>query len=710
MPPLLEPRSVRRKAVWGPKRILTALAIVPVVLLASTPDLLAEGRNNRSNQQQRPAEGRQHYRQGPKAKPAQPSRRVKHYKLDEELTGRKHWSPLGRSSVIITLVPGAQIPPDLRQYVRRRAGKLDIINGEVLDLPNHVIQRLEARPEIFRVHHDRPIEPLNYRTSVTVGAASARQRFGYTGRGIGVAVIDSGISEWHDDLTKGRVTTSFPYGNQRVAKFVDFVNGASQPYDDNGHGTHVSGIIAGNGYDSHGQKAGIAPEASIVSLKVLDRNGVGTISNIIAALNWVAANHQTYNIRVVNLSVGARIRESYWTDPLTLATKALVDRGIVVVGASGNFGKNALGQVQYGGITAPSNAPWVLTVGASSTQGTFTRNDDVMAGFSSNGPTNVDFAAKPDLVAPGTGSVSLSAPGSLFYQTKLTSLVAGRLSLSSKPYLTLSGTSMAAPVVTGTVALMFQANPNLTPNLVKAILQYTAQQYQGYNALRQGAGFLNTLGAVRLSKFYKDNRAGDRMPTQRVWSQQILWGNHRITGGYLNPKGSAWSQSTIWGAAHGLSDDDNIVWGTECGDGCDNIVWGTNDANGDNIVWGTDGDDNIVWGTEGDDNIVWGTSLDGDNIVWGTDTGDDNIVWGTDCGGSDCDNIVWGTADEDNIVWGTAADGDNIVWGTNLDDNIVWGTSGDDRDNVEFPDAEGEPLPDATTGFGEVEPVTEGGI
>jgi len=293
--------------------------------------------------------------------------------------------------------------------------------------------------------------------------------------------------------------------------------------------------------------------------------------------------------------------------------------------------------------------------------------------------------------------------------TKLSSLVNGLLSLGSKPYLTLSGTSMAAPVVSGTVALMFQANPNLTPNLVKAILQYTAQEYDGYSPLRQGAGFLNTLGAVRLSKFYKDNRPGDRMPIQGVWSQQVFWGNHRITGGYLNPEGNAWMNSTIWGAAHGLSADDNIVWGTECGGGCDNIVWGTNDASGDNIVWGTDGDDNIVWGTDGDDNIVWGTSIDGDNIVWGTNL-DDNIVWGTDCGGSDCDNIVWGTSDDDNIVWGTAADEDNIVWGTNLDDNIVWGTSGDDIDSVEFPDdASSEPLPDPALEFGE-EPVTEGGI
>ena len=131
--------------------------------------------------------------------------------------------------------------------------------------------------------------------------------------------------------------------------------------------------------------------------------------------------------------------------------------------AAGNLGKNARGQTQYGGITAPGNAPWVLTVGASSHQGTVNRADDVMAGYSSRGPSAIDFQAKPDVVAPGTGSVSLSSPGSQFY-VKAASLLTGSLDLVSKPYLSLSGTSMAAPVVAGTVALMLQANPNLTPN------------------------------------------------------------------------------------------------------------------------------------------------------------------------------------------------------------------------------------------------------
>ena len=132
-------------------------------------------------------------------------------------------------------------------------------------------------------------------------------------------------------------------GNQRVTGFVDFVNGATQPYDDNGHGTHVSGIIAGLGVDS-GYTIGMAPTSHIVSLKVLDAQGRGVISDVIAAMEYAIANRAAHNIRVINLSVGAAVTTSYNTDPLTLAAKRAVDAGIVVVTASGNFGRTADGQ------------------------------------------------------------------------------------------------------------------------------------------------------------------------------------------------------------------------------------------------------------------------------------------------------------------------------------------------------------------------------
>jgi hypothetical protein len=258
--------------------------------------------------------------------------------------------------------------------------------------------------------------------------------------------------------------------------------------------------------------------------------------------------------------------------------------------------------------------------------------------------------------------------------------------------LSLSGTSMAAPVVSGTVALMLQANPSLTPNMVKGILQYTAERSTKYDALTQGGGFLNTHGAVQLARFYRTARSGDRLRMPASWSKEIVWGSRRIQGGIIRPNANAFQKDTTWGAAFD-ADGDNIVWGTVFGND-DNIVWGTFFGNDDNIVWGTFdflGEDNIVWGTLFDgagDNIVWGTFFDNaENIVWGTAfEADDNIVWGTDCGGRDCDNIVWGTflGDADNIVWGTFFGEENIVWGTFFDggDNIVWGTlfgGGDDN-------------------------------
>jgi serine protease AprX len=686
----------RKKAVWGPKRTVSVLLVALALLVPGV------------------ASAKAHAHEAAKKKAGAPSQSVKNYKLDGELTKRsKDRNGSNKVRVIVTLLPGQSLPAEFKKFAL--GGSLGLINGQVLELSHNQLVKFSAHPSVFRIHMDRGIGKDNYRTSVTTGARTVQETLGYTGAGIGIAVIDSGITSWHDDLTN-KTSKTYPYGNQRVAKFVDFVNGRVRPYDDNGHGSHVAGIIAGNGQDSQGEKSGIAPGASLISLKVLDANGQGTISNIIAALGWVVANAQTYNIRVVNMSVGAGIHESYWTDPLTLAAKAVTDRGITVVTAAGNMGKNAAGHLQWGGITAPANAPWVLTVGASSTNGTLTRNDDSMATFSSSGPSYIDFEAKPDLVAPGVGTVSLAVPGSNFYINKPTALVDAKPRMGVKAYLSLSGTSMAAPVVSGTVALMLQANPNLTPNLIKALLQYTAQPYadptstkspaKQYSALRQGAGFLNSLGAVRLAKFYKTPHAGDRMPVQKVWSQTFNWGSHRIKGGVIKTTANAWSTSVVWGSAKTLADGgDNIVWGTACADCGDNIVWGTA-ADGDNIVWGTAADG---------DNIVWGTANDGDNIVWGTADGGDNIVWGTDCGGADCDNIVWGTADGgDNIVWGTADDGDNIVWGTaDGGDNIVWGTSSDTDtswgadsgdDSIMFSDEVFEPLPDPALEFGDVPP------
>jgi len=280
---------------------------------------------------------------------------------------------------------------------------------------------------------------------------------------------------------------------------------------------------------------------------VLDATGTGQISDVIAALDYAVANKNALHLRIVNISVSAAVYESYLTDPLTLAARRAVAAGLVVVAASGNAGRDAAGGPLYGGVTAPGNAPWVLTVGASNHQGTSDRADDTMAVFSSRGPGAVDYPAKPDVVAPGVGIESLSASGSALYNSQAGYLLPGTVPTPSLPYLSLSGTSMSAPVVTGTVALMLQANPALTPNAVKAILQYTARPFAGYDRLVQGAGLLNAKGAVDLARYFGGSL--NDYPTGSSWGAQLIWGTQLIGGGRIMPGVNAWSTTVTWGDA-----------------------------------------------------------------------------------------------------------------------------------------------------------------
>ena len=530
----------------------------------------------------------------------------------------------GRSRVIVRVVDAAA-PAIIESLVAQLGGTLvrtlPGINAQVVDLPNLAILTLAASPHVARVSLDRVAFGAMERTAATVGADVVRQDDGYDGSGIGVAVIDSGVTAWHDDLAAVG-------GGQRVDRFVDFVNGWPDAYDDSGHGTHVAGIIAGDGFDSSGARSGIAPAAHLVVLKALEGSGRGYISDVIAALEYVVANRHALKIRVVNLSIATGVYESYNTDPLTLAAKRVVDAGVVVVTAAGNRGRNSNGRDAYGGITAPGNAPWVLTVGASSHMGTFGRADDTMASFSSRGPTAADYAAKPDVVAPGVGIESLSDPGSSFYATKSRYLLAGTVPRGYLPYLSLSGTSMAAPVVTGTVALMLQANPALTPNAVKAILQFTSQAYAAYDPLTQGAGFLNARGAVELARAFA-NPAG-ATPNASSWGRRLLWGNRLITGSALAPQAIAWRTGVTWGASRTpdgqriewSGKSRNAVWGSACGGADCQEPWTVERASAD------------------DESVVWGTA-DAESVVWGTAADDESVVWGTSCSDPGCEPVVW---------------------------------------------------------------------
>jgi len=295
--------------------------------------------------------------------------------------------------------------------------------------------------------------------------------------------------------------------------------------------------------------------------------------------------------------------------------------------------------------------------------GTIDRADDTIAPFSSRGPTAIDLMAKPDLVAPGVGIESLSVPDSTLYNTRSAYLLPGTVATAYLPYLSLSGTSMATPVVAGTVALMLQANPALTPNAVKAALQFTAESHPNYDPLTQGAGFLNAKGAVELAHFLAASSTAP-YPVDTIWSRQLLWGNHLVSGGRLAPGADAWMPGTLWGGATAAAGQ-GIAWGVMCFANCD----------GGQGVWNS-------WGVTCIDPVCLLPPL------WGI--GSQDVVWGWQCGGSDCPSgtpwqgddsmsgttVVWGTDNGDTVVWGTT-DGDTVVWGTSDDDpdsGVIWST------------------------------------
>src|ERR1700751_2242612 len=290
-------------------------------------------------------------------------------------------------------------------------------------------------------------------------------------------MIDSRVIS-QPDLNQGILLSS------RVVYQQSFVPGNSSPIDQFGHGTHVAGLIAGDGLSSTGPLysktfKGIAPGANIINLRVLDANGSATDSTVIAAINQAISLKSQYNIRVINLSLGRAVYETYKLDPLCKAVEQAWKSGIVVVVAAGNNGRYQPTH-GYATISSPGNDPYVITVGAMKPMGTPPRTDDMIASYSSKGPTALDDIVKPDIVAPGNLLVSLEAPNSTLYNTvpgnrvPYSYYVNGGSSSSSSSYFTLSGTSMSTGIVSGVVADLLQKSPSLNPDQVKARLMKTA--------------------------------------------------------------------------------------------------------------------------------------------------------------------------------------------------------------------------------------------
>jgi serine protease AprX len=333
------------------------------------------------------------------------------------------------------------------------------------------------------------------------------------GTSVGVAVIDTGIAgDLPDFQVSRRDTTS------RVIASAVVNPEATSAGDGYGHGTHIAGLIAGNGNARlktdplRGRYVGVAPDANLISVKVANEAGESSLLDVIYGIQFAVDNKSQFGIRVINLSLNAEVAESYTTDPLDAAAEAAWFSGLVVVAAAGNRGTDA-DAVNY----SPGNDPYVISVGAVDDQGTKAITDDVMADWSSRGTTQDGFT-KPGVLAPGAHLISTLAPGSAFAQQCPECVVDGQ-------YFRVGGTSMSAAVVSGVAALLIQLHPDWTPNQVKGALKNRARTIPGVGGEVDALGAFKATGDQLISNTgltpntLIDPATGSVDPTRARWSR-----------------------------------------------------------------------------------------------------------------------------------------------------------------------------------------------
>jgi serine protease AprX len=659
-----------RKSVWGSIRACAAFAPIILLIVALTAAPAAGAGNGKG-------------RLAPD--------------LAEKL---KNGSPSDKLRLVVSTLKGANfeaVVDQVRALGFEVSGEFKNVRQLVMELPIEAVESLAGVEGIDYIAPDRPVQGLASHIQTTTGASkvypselggsllssltsSLLGASGFDGTGIGIAILDSGVDPDRPDLTE-RTT-----GQKRVVLSIDFTGGSGSADDPYGHGTHVAGIAAGNGAASRlvgRDYAGIAPAAKLINLRVLDKNGRGYVSKVIAAIDYAIAVRPLYNIKVLNLSLSAPPVESYVDDPLCRAAQRAASAGLVVVAAAGNFGVDSTGRKVYGGIASPGNSPAVITVGATDTFGTDVRSDDRIAPYSSRGPTmsrsidpvtgavTYDNLAKPDVVAPGFRIVSLERyQNTIVTAYPMLHVDTGSVNNKSR-YMFLSGTSMSTGVVSGAVALMMQANPSLTPNMVKAILMYSAQIMNGADLFEQGAGMVNIDGAVRLARsLRKDAKSvapgttltflGLPAPQSTVsgetfaWSQSLIWGFRLVCGdALLSVQQEAYAQGLIWGFLR--------------------EVFGAGVTMSDGLY----SDQHVVFGQNGQwAYVTWdqGTTL-GSGMVWRDDLYASGVYWGNDKISEaffslNSSALIWGfgdrTASDLALIWGF---GDRYAY----DMGLIWG-------------------------------------
>jgi hypothetical protein len=369
--------------------------------------------------------------------------------------------------------------------------------------------------------------------------------------------------------------------------------------DNLGHGTHIAGIIGGK--SGSAGMPGVARNARIHQVRVLDGRGRGTVADLIAGLDWIYTNGAARGIKVVNLSLGTGVTQSAATDPLVIAAERLWDAGFVVVASAGNFG--IFGNMT---ITSPGTARKIITVGSLNDFATGTNfNDDFVSLFSSRGPTMIDHVLKPDLIAPGNLYVSTVGANSRL-RTALPALAFNCSTNCGGTYMRLSGTSMAAAQVSGAVLLMLSKEPTLSPSTVKARLMRSARKISGSDPTATGAGVLNVQAALNETGHLSGQALSPRMQRSAEGSAIMvedtasLWNNSTFGAGYLWQNGYLWSNN--YSSASGYLWSDGYLWQN-------GYLWSNGYLWNNGYLW----QNGYLWS----DGYLWDEAVDGTDLLGG---------------------------------------------------------------------------------------------
>ncbi|MFZ5824219.1 MAG: S8 family peptidase [Bacillota bacterium] len=428
-------------------------------------------------------------------------------------------NPDGLVRVIVTQTPAASGVEDAAVALGARiTARWSMINSFAAEVPARSVSALAKNPGVRAVLSSSPtvstatVDETRLKSAYPYAVrAEEAWRAGYTGSGVTIAIVDSGVH-----TADG---TNSDFGG-RISHSVSFHKNAAFTTDRFGHGTHVAAIAAGNGQTGDGAYTGIAPGANLINVKFSDDEGRASEEDLINALQWVYDHREAYNIRIVNISSTVSTQQSYLESATSAAVEQLWAAGLVVVVSAGNRGGEDCATCY-----APAHDPFVISVGAVDDAGTRSLTDDFAKEWSSAGET-LDGHMKPDITAPGAHVTAYMPTGSL--RTKAPD------NIVDHSYFRMGGTSMAAPVVSGSVALLLEARPDLTPNQVKWLLTKTARTYQGQPSGTPGAldiwEAINYSGSIgeanqnlKMSPLL-DPMSGTINYSNTLWGN-TLWGN-----------------------------------------------------------------------------------------------------------------------------------------------------------------------------------------